>query len=327
MNDRVKLVLRGVGYLLFFVVVFFMSFSLTFPYERLKEKITASFNQQQQKTTAQQELQIEELSGYWFTGVHAKGVRVLSAPAAAGKPPVELRIDDARARLRLLPLLILNKKVGFKLELLEGKVDGTFTDTGSKREIDLDFEGVEVGKAGPVSQALNGLPLLGQLFGIVELELPEGKASKGNGKIALELRDVAIGDGKSKVELMPGVGLALDKMQIGTLTIEGEAKDGVIKFTKIKASGKDLEIDGEGTVRMKELANDSIVDIALKLKPSEGYKKKSEKTIGMFSLLDVSPDAKKAKGDGGWFGLKMTGPLGRLKVDPTNPNNFGGGKK
>jgi type II secretion system protein N len=320
-NARVRTGLKWAGYVLFFLVVFLLSFSLTFPYERLKEKIVASFNQQQQKTTVQQELQIEELSGYWFSGVKAKGVRLLSS-AGAGKPPTELKIDEARARLKLLPLLIFNKRVGFHLDLLDGGVDGTFGDSGSKRDIGLTFDGVEVGKAGPVAQALSGLPLLGKLFGEVELDLPEGKASKGNGKISLELRELSIGDGKSKMELAPGMALALDRMNVGTLTIEGEAKDGLIKLSKIRATGKDLEIEGEGTIKMKELANDSIVDLWLKLKPSDTYKNKSEKTKGMFMILDGAPDARKAKGEGGYFGIRMQGPLGRLKPEPANPSTF-----
>jgi type II secretion system protein N len=332
MKELAKRILPKLGYALFFLFAFLVSLSLTFPYERVKERIVASFNATQKPTAAQQELQIDELSGYWLTGVRAKGVRLLSSPTEAGKPPVEIRLDEARARLQLLPLLLLHRNVKFSLDALGGKVTGEFGDHGSERVIDVEFDDVEVGKLGPVQQAL-GVPLDGHLFGTVHLELPQGKASKGNGKVALELRELAIGDGKAKVMLQPGMGLPLQRLTVGTLTIDGEAKDGTLKLTKVKASGKDLDIDGDGKVQMKELANESVVDVVLRLKVADAYKNKSEMTKGLFAAVEFSPQAKQAKLEGGFYGLRLLGPLGKLNVGPAGaaggsvmggPGGFGG---
>jgi type II secretion system protein N len=316
MNERLKSWLPRLGYVAFFVFVFLSSISLTFPYERLKERIIGTFNAQQKNTTAQQELQIETLSGYLLSGVRAKNVRILSSAMEPNKAPVEIRIDEATARLQLLPLLLFRKNVKFSLDLLGGTVSGYFSEHGGDRDIDLEFEDVAVGKLGPIEQAL-GVPLDGKLFGTVSLQLPGGKASKGNGKIALELRDVALGDGKAKLSLGAGFGgLTLPRLNVGNLTIDGEAKDGVLKITKVKSAGKDLDIDGEGRVQMKELANDSVVDVTLKLKVAESYKKKNDMTIGLFSALEFNPDGKAAKTAEGGYAIRLSGPLGRLKPAP-----------
>ena len=52
---------------------------LVFPYEKLKERIVTTFNAQQRATKGHQELQIDELSGHWLSGVKMKGVHLFSA--------------------------------------------------------------------------------------------------------------------------------------------------------------------------------------------------------------------------------------------------------
>ncbi|MFO0667943.1 MAG: type II secretion system protein GspN [Polyangiaceae bacterium] len=316
MRERLRKIGSRIGYGIFTVFCLLVFASLTFPYEKAKERIVGSFNSAQKGTSAQQELQIDSLGGYWLTGVHASGVRILSAPSQAGKPAAEIRIDEARARLKLLPLLIFRKDIGFSLDLLGGTVDGMVGDHGGDRVIDVNFDGVDVGKLGPLEQAV-GLPAAGKLFGNVSFTMPGGKASKGSGKVSLELRDFSLGNGKAQLALGPGMpGLAIDRVTVGTLSIEGEAKDGILKFTKIKATGKDVEIDGDGRIQMRELANESIADITMRLKVNDSYKNKNDKTKGMFAVLDMSPDARAAKQADGFFGIKLTGALGRLRTVP-----------
>jgi type II secretion system protein N len=321
MSPALKKLLVPAGYVVFAMVAFVVFVSWTFPYQTLKDRITGTFNAQQKVGTAQQELQIEELTGYWVTGVRANGVRLLSAPTEVGQPPAEIKIDEARARLQILPLLLFNKDIKFSLDLLGGTVDGFFGDHGADRIIELEFHGVEVGKLGPIQQAL-GIPIEGKLDGTVKLQLPQGKASKGNGTVNLELHELAIGDGKSKIMLQKGMGLPLAKLNVGTVTIEGVAKDGQLKITKISAQGKDLELSGEGRVQLKELANDSVVDVALQMKVADTYKNKNDMTKGLFAALEFSPDGRAAKRADGFYGLRLLGPLGALKP---SPNGTGGG--
>ena len=67
--------------------------------------------------------------------------------------------------------------------------------------------------------------------------MPEGKASKG-ATLSLEARDVAVGDGKTKVmELLP-----IPRLAVGALSFEAEAREGDIKISKFGAGGKDVEL-------------------------------------------------------------------------------------
>lgn len=317
MKERLRRFGKLIGYAAFFVVMLLIFVAVTFPYDAVRAKIVGAFNAQQRPGAAQQELQIAELSGYLVTGVHASGVKLLSASTDASSPPAEITIDEARARLRILPLLIFRKVIGFDLEMLEGTAKGKVSESGLDRSIELEFDGVDIGQIGPVKQAI-GLPMQGKLYGTLSLELPGSKASKANGTIALELRELTVGDGKAKMKIpgLPGEGLTIQKLSVGTLTIEGEAKDGIIKFSKIGSNGPDLVIDGDGTVRLRELANESIVDVTLGLKISDAYKNKSDANKGLFAMLDMAPDAKQAKRPDGTFAVRLAGPLARLKPAP-----------
>lgn len=316
MKERLRRFGKVIGFAAFFLLMLSIFVAVTFPYDAVRTKIVGAFNAQQKPGAAQQELQIDELGGYFITGVRASGVKLLSASSDASTPPAEISIDQARARLQLLPLLILRKVIKFDLEMSDGSANGKVSENGDTRSIELEFDGVDVGQIGPVSQTI-GLPIQGKLYGTLSLELPGMRAAKANGNVALELRELTVGDGKAKLKI-PGMsdGLTIQKINVGTLTIEGECKDGLLKLTKMSSNGPDLVVDGEGTVKLNDLANESLVNVTLGLKVSEAYKNKSDANKGLFIMLDVAPDAKQAKRADGSYGIRLAGPLGRLKPGP-----------
>ena len=65
--------------------------ALTFPYGKLKEHVIGAFNAQQHATGGNQELQIDEMSGYWLSGARVKGVRLFTASTEPGQPPQKNR--------------------------------------------------------------------------------------------------------------------------------------------------------------------------------------------------------------------------------------------
>ncbi len=312
---------KWLGYPLFFIFCFAVFVSWTFPYDKLKERIVSTFNAQQRLSSSQQELQIDGLDSWWVTGVKATGVHLFMPPTEPGKPPVELKLDEAKARVSLLGLLIGNKDVSFKLKAFDGDVAGEFEDKGKERHIKVDFENVDVGKFDMLSQQL-GVPLEGRLFGGVDLRLPEGKASKGNGVVNLEIRDMAVGDGKAKIKGL----LELPKLQVGAFRFDAEAKDGALKVSKFGASGKDVELSGDGRIQMRELANDSGMDLAVKFKVNDGYRGKNEKTKSLFGapgsnippLFELDPTIKRAKTPDGFYAFQVRGQLGRPVFAPAS---------
>lgn len=319
MKEKLKAWGPRIGYLAFFFFAFVVAVTWTFPYDKLKERLVTSFNAQQRASSTQQELQIDELDSSWLTGIKAKGVHLFMPPLEPGKPNVELVLDEVRARVSLLSLLVGNKDITFTIKAFDGTIEGEFVDKGKERDIKLELDGVDVGKVGLLGQAL-GVPMEGKLKGLVDLKLPEGKASKGSGVVNLEIDDLAIGDGKAKIKGL----LELPKLTVGTLKFEAEAKEGILKVGKLGATGKDLELSGEGRIQMRELANDSNLDLNAKFKVNDGYRGKNDKTKSLFGapgsnippLFELDPTVKKAKTPDGLYAFHVRGQLGKPQFLP-----------
>ena len=81
MNPRAKKVLTWVGYGFAYLFALLVFAYLTFPYDRLKERIVTEFNARQTGPDPLH-LELDELGSYWFSGIEAEGVRLVSQPPA-----------------------------------------------------------------------------------------------------------------------------------------------------------------------------------------------------------------------------------------------------
>jgi type II secretion system protein N len=319
-KERAKKVAPWIGYPIFYVFAFAVFAVLTFPFEKVKERIVTSFNAKQRETNGHDELRIGDMTGYWLTGVKMTDVRLVSAPTDPSQPPSELKIEEARVRVALLPLLVGNQDLGFHLSAFGGEVDGSYDIKGKDKSIDVTLTGIDLSQVTPLT-ALVGLPVEGSLDGTVKLSLPEGKASKGNGSVAFEATNVAIGDGKAKLKGL----YAPPKVVVGTLTLAAEAKDGTVKITKLAATGKDIELQGDGRIAMRELAMESICDVSLRFKINDGYRNKNDVTKMLFGapgspippvIESLDPRVKASKRADGFYGWQLRGPLGHIEPSP-----------
>jgi type II secretion system protein N len=327
--DRMKAfgrrILPKLGYPFFYLFCLLIFISWTFPYEKLKDRIVTQFNVQQAKSRSPQELQIDELDSSFITGVKAKGVRIISPPSEPGKSPSIISIDEAKARISLLSLLIGNKSVSFKVEAFDGVIKGDFFDSGKQRELEINFDSVEMARVDLITANV-GFPLDGKLNGAIKLSMPEGKASKANGTIDLEIKEMNAGNIKElPIKLPTGGTFKLPRLKVGNFNINGEAKDGVLKITKIVAQGGDVDVAGDGRVQLREVANDAHLDVNLKFKINDNYRNKTEVTKSLFgapgskapALIDLDPKMSKAKGSDGFYALRVGGTLGKPDVKPT----------
>jgi type II secretion system protein N len=311
------------GYPAFYLFCLIVFLPWTFPFERLRDRIVTTFNASQRGASQPQELQIDELDSSFFTGVKAKGVRLVS-PSADNKPPTVLTIDEARARISLLGLLVGNKDVSFRLDAFGGVIKGSVEDSGKNREIDVTFEDVDLGSI-PVIAANVGFPLAGKLVGTLKLALPESKASKANGNLALEVKDMAAGTEKELTVKTPMGPFTLPRLKVGQLTINGDAKDGQLKLAKLAASGGDVDVNGDGKVQLRDNAADAHLEANLKFRINDTYKNKSDTTKLLFGsgptgkdkpMMDLDPKMSKAKTADGFYALRVGGTLAKPDVQP-----------
>ncbi len=338
MNRFVR-VLKFLAFPAFYLACLGFFFYLAFPWDRLKDRLIAEFQAAQKGKDAGRRLEIDELDSYWFTGVEAKGVRLYLPPSddaaasAAGpfgagadkdKPaPKEsvIQVDDISARFQLLPLFLWRFRVKFSAHAFNGNIKGTVPIGGASGPVELELDEVDLSAIDIIKDTI-GVPVKGIAKGSLELAAEGGKFSKSNGSMELTVAGVAVGDGKSKIKGQ----IALPEAKLGDLVIAAEAKDGILKITKLEANGTDIELAGDGKINVKENINTSTADLYVRFKFTDAYRTKSDLTKSLLgapgsnvpSLFEMAdPRIKKSKRTDGFYGWHAHGGLSRLKFDPS----------
>ena len=269
-----KRLLPKVGYPIVYVFCLVLFSSWTFPYAKLRDRVVTSFNAQQRSGGSRDELEIDEMGPSWITGIRMKGLRLSSPASDPGKPPSGMKIDEATVRISLFPLLVGNHDVSFHVSAFGGNVDGSFDDHGEKqRDFSAKLEALEVSQLTPLVEMI-GLPLEGTLSGTMKIDMAEGKASKAVGSVSFQTDGLAIGDGKAKLK----GALALPRLNVGTLSLVGDVKDGVLRVTKFGATGHDVEVQGDGRVQLREAPTESNCDLNVRFKVNDAYRTKNDVT-------------------------------------------------
>lgn len=311
------------GYPVFYLVCLALFLVLTFPFDKLRDRVVATFNAQQRSSATPQRLAIDTLGSHWLTGVKANGVRLTSPSTDPTKPDSKIVLDEVRASVSLLGLVFGTRDVTFGIDAFEGTVKGTYVESAKERKVDVTIEGVDLSKVEAIAAAA-GFPLEGRLDGTVSFLLPEGKASKASGKVKLDIKDMLAGTAKELTVKTPLGPFTLPRLKVGNFTVEGEAKDGVLKLSKIGASGGDVDVNGDGRVQLRENATDAGLDATIRFKVNDAYRNKNDKTKMLFGtpggkdkpMLEMDPTMAKSKNAEGFYGLTVKGTLARPDVKP-----------
>ena len=320
MTPRVRQILRWVGYVAFYLFALLVFAYLTFPYNRLGDRIVQAFNASQTGPKPMR-LKLGDMSSYWLNGVEAENI-TLTSPGELddqGKPgkPKVLKIDTAHASVSLLRLLFGSLHLSFGADAFGGELSGSTSVSDEGRKLELELENLDLGQA-PLFGDIVGLPLAGKLNGSIDFLMPEEKLAKADGKISMKVTDLAAGDGKAKIRDT----IALPRLEAGELTLEAEAKAGVVKITTFSANGPDLKLDSDGSLRLRDPYDTSLLNLNVSFKFQDRYTNKSDITKSLFGsgsmpgLFDLDPQMKHAKRADGSYGWRASGALMRLNFTP-----------
>ncbi len=327
MSPRVRQIVKWAGYVGFYLLSLLVFGYLTFPYQRLGDRIVHEFNARQTGPKPMR-LKLGDVSSYWLNGVEAEDITLTSPgePDELGKPgkPKVLKVDAAHASVSLFRLLFGTVHLSFGADAFGGELSGYTSTSDEGRQLEVELEDLDLGQA-PLVGDIVGLPLSGKLAGTIDLLMPEQKLSKADGKISMKVTDLAAGDGKAKIRDT----IALPRLEAGELTLEAEAKTGQLKITNFAANGPDLKLDSEGTLRLRDVFDSSVLSMTISFKFQERYTNKSDITKSLFGsgsmpgLFDLDPKMKRAKRADGSYGWRASGALARLSFNPA-PVGAGG---
>jgi type II secretion system protein N len=328
MTPRTRQILKWVGYVAFYLFSLLVFSYLTFPYNRLADRIVQEFNAKQAGPKPMR-LKLGDMSSYWFNGVEAEDITLTSPPGEPdeqGKPakPKVLKIDSAHVSVSLLRLLFGSVHLSFGADAFGGELSGSTSNSDEGRKLEVELEDLDLAQA-PMFGDIVGLPLSGKLNGSIDFLMPEEKLAKADGKISLKVTDLAAGDGKAKIRDT----IALPRLDAGELTLEAEAKAGVTKINNFSANGPDLKLESDGTLRLRDPFDTSLLNLNVSFKFQDRYTNKSDITKSLFGsgsipgLFDLDPKMKHAKRADGSYGWRASGALARLNFlpQPTSPGS------
>lgn len=336
LTPRVRRILTWVGYPSLYLALFCLFAYWTFPYERLKGRLESGFNASQQSTPDASRLQIGEATWSWrFPGVVLSDLNLIPPAAAkiaegaeAPPPRATLHAEEVYARISPLSLLFGSTDISYSVEGFGGSIKGELTVSEKEKHLIAEFDGVDPGQLPTLSQALD-LPLSGVMAGTIDLRLPEGKIAMAEGTVDLEISDLKIGDGKTKVRGL----LALPTLDAGTLKLKASATQGKVKLDEFAVKGPDIEANGDGKIRLREQFALSLVEqLSLTYKFSDKYRDKDDTTRSLLgkpgdtapALMDMDPKVKRAKQPDDSYSWRVSGSFGHLMFNPAPPAPRGG---
>jgi len=317
--ERFRGQLPYVGYTAFYFAAFSGFLLTTFPYRVLRDRIVLDFAKEQHKTPHPKTLTIEEIGPAWG-GVRAKGVRITTPGEKVTDKPSVLAVSDLVVKPSISSALVGSTDVSFSAQLLGGQADGRFVSSKTEKSFAIKLAHIDLKQSDGAASSV-GLPVEGLVDGSLRLELPDGKGAKANGVAQFEITEFAIGDGKAKFRDQ----LAVPKLSVGTLYFNAEAKDGSMKIARLGAAGKDLDLAGEGRIKISDFLGESVLEASLRFKVADAYRGKNDVTTSLFGkpgssvpgIVEIAdPRLRASKRLDGFYSFRVRGTVDRPEFSP-----------
>ncbi|MBN2524834.1 MAG: type II secretion system protein GspN [Deltaproteobacteria bacterium] len=164
------------------------------------------------------------------------------------------------------------------------------------------------------------LPMFGTLDFGIELSTSTGKMKNAEGKIWVDGRNISLGKGQSKVEVIEGMGpMTVDAFGIQALQLEMNVKEGKCSFGRVKLVSNDLAATAEGDIQFSDPMSTSVLNLYFTFKLLDGYAQRSPNAKTLVSLMPGALAA--AHRTDGFFGYSYRGTF---KTAVFRPQKFFG---
>jgi type II secretion system protein N len=299
-SERIRVVRRAVGFVIFGVVVYLAALTFCFPYDRAREMAVAL------GARGGYDVEIAHAGAAFPFGIKFDDIRVRSRSAAAGAKPAQARFDFAR--LALLPLVLSNGRA-FDVQLsgLGGSVELT-ADAAKKGPFHYDLVAHNINMAQlPGARELFNLPLGGTLEATIHLDSASGNFADTKGEISIKCAACVVGDGKTPIKLGGGnaflaAGLTLPRVRLGDLTGKATILKGLAKLQGVQAKSPDAELTLEGDIALRDPLAYSTLNGYLRFKLGDALLKSSP-TIASILQMAAAPGHR----PDGFYGLHLAG--------------------
>jgi type II secretion system protein N len=274
------------------VVAFLVFLVATFPFDTLARRIEIEVQRSGGDIT------IGSL-GPSFLGFRARDIRF--RPPASGGPSPEFRLEAVTLRPDLVALILRRSSFSFATSAYGGSAKGhaAFSSdartSGQLQSLKVDATEIDLHSL-PLREAW-GVELVGRLGTRTNLAslLP---AEAATGQVAISVKGLALVGASVQ-------GLTRPRTALGDLDGSVTIDKGIARIERAQTRGGDLDVDLDGTIRLRPLLSLSQADLHLKLRPSERWLAANPALRGLLGLLQRQPD--------GSYLVQLNGPLSRLQ--------------
>lgn len=282
--------LKTAGYILLALVSYILFFELTFPYEKLCDRISIRL-----KEATGLDIKIKGLNHALPLGLAAREIFI---PFSIADREEVLNLNSFTVRPLYIPLLTAGWGVKIKADVFKGEIEGSYRRRKDNETVFFDLEELN----------LSELDFLSTLNVVME-----GMASL-NGE--MEMTHLNIVDAKGKADILLN-DLEVKGMNIGGFEIPGidlGRFSGELKLDKGKVTAKNLLLSGgdvdailSGHLLIKKRILSSILRMEAKYKPTGTLKEGVDVLLSSYH---------KRKDKSGYYTLLLQGPLSNIKVKP-----------
>lgn len=311
LTQKQKRILRWAGYPLLALVVFSFTLQLSFPYERLKDRLV-------EVASERYDVQIASIEPTFLPGgVILENILLKTRPSAPDEEPTALLIDRLRVELGLLALLRGRADVDFEADIGEGSIEGELVLASNEIGAYVATKGLDLDGIPGLSEAV-GLPMQGGLNAELDVVLPEQRWDLAEGSFTLSCPSCVIGDGKSKIKprqstsrrrsLFAGEGLTVPALNLGDLRGKIVFRDGRGLIEELGAQSVDGDLALHGAVELgRRFADTRFAQACMKFRLSDALKQREPEFGNVPSLMGAPPESD------GYSNVRMTGKLSEMR--------------
>lgn len=341
LGPRTKKVLKIAGFVVLALVTFVFALQLTFPYNRVKDKVIEAL-------ASKYDVTISSIDRGFIPGnITFNAVTLRTRPTKADEIATTFFIKKLEVNAGIFALIGGTASVDLDAHIGPGHIRGTVSI--SKSSTSIDIEGVDLPSAMlPMREAI-GLPMSGKIAFSVELNLPNEKSKTGKtstnwqkatGAFAFDCaNNCTFGDGTTKLrpklknarsQAFAADGIDFGKVNVASMHAHVTIKDGILELDRFDTKSEDGELHVDFQVTLAPQFDDGMVAGCLRFKGSDKLLDKEPRTHAALSTTgaNLGPD--------GLFHIRLDGTFKQMKRlaqtcgpalkggnmdDPANPGN------
>lgn len=310
LSPRARFGARILAYATLALISFVFALHLTFPYDRVKEKVEDAL-------ATKYDVKIGGVERSVMPGRFSlTAVTLRSRPTVANQPVTTMFFKSIEIDIAFLPLLGRRLEIGLDIATTPGSIAGVIRLSKQATAVDFTLRSVPLATIPGIADAV-GLPLFGNGDGRVVIDLPEGDWSKAKGQINLACKvGCVVGDGVTKIypkarreadQAFVKDGTVVPEIKITRFELGVDIGKGEMKTRKFEFVSPDGEVEVDFNIKLAKKIGESTILGCLSYKCSEALKTRVPKFAGTCDFSSAAIDER------GFHDIKLVGPLATMR--------------